>query len=335
MRSSQHAKLEAAREAGEAAERTWQQEDARQLAGAIGNQAFARAVATARAGTAMLPAAGPADAGLTSALARAADARRALARDPGDPPATATTDGGTGGQTPTVTTPEIDPGGAGQARSTGGGDAGGGGSGQVAPDGGAGQAQAVTPDGGATSAQPTGGSAPGSGGASRPTATGVSLGSSSQWNDGTTYGLITPIIVRGTNLADVLDSELVGASIDHTGSMASRPSARSNNSGFMPADSIPDDRHGSGVADHLSYFDNHGGDGSYARQQMDLFKIPSLGINTPQDMPNSGYRIKREVKRDGTSVKGIVTKTAEAVSIDGHTSTPGLTAKREATITLR
>src|SRR3954452_773263 len=94
------AKLEAARKAGETAERTWQQEDARQMAGAIGNQAFARAVATARAGTAMLPAAGPVDAGLTAALARSADTRRALARDPGDPPATNSSAGSAGG-TPT------------------------------------------------------------------------------------------------------------------------------------------------------------------------------------------------------------------------------------------
>ncbi|MDP2105228.1 MAG: hypothetical protein Q8J76_04465, partial [Desulfobulbaceae bacterium] len=130
----------------------------------------------------------------------------------------------------------------------------------------------------------------------RASATGVSLGASGAINDGTLYGLRTPIIVRGTELGDVLDSELVGASIDHTGSMTSRPSARSNNSGFMAADNIPDDRHTSGISDHLSYFDNHGGDGSYSRLQMDLYKIPSCNITTPWPISNSGYRIKREVK---------------------------------------
>jgi CheY-like chemotaxis protein len=148
-------------------------------------------------------------------------------------------------------------------------------------------------------------------------------------------GLRTPIIVRGTELADVLDSELVGASIDHTGSMTTRPSAKSNNSGFMPADSIPDDRHTSGIADHLSYYDNHGGDGSYSRLQMDLHKIPSCNVNTPWPIPNSGYRIKREVKAEGTKVVGIVTKTAEDVTIDGNSTTAGLTPRKQAKVTLR
>lgn len=169
----------------------------------------------------------------------------------------------------------------------------------------------------------------------RASATGVSLGASGPINDGTKYGLRTPIIVRGTELADVLDSELVGASIDHTGSMTSRPSARSNNSGFMPADNIPDDRHTSGISDHLSYFDSHGGDGSYARLQMDLYKIPSCNITTPWPIPNSGYRIKREVKAEGSKVVGIVTKTAEDVTIDGHTTTAGLTPIKQAKVTLR
>jgi hypothetical protein len=166
-------------------------------------------------------------------------------------------------------------------------------------------------------------------------ATGVSLGESGPIKTATKYGLRTPIIVSGTELADVLDSELVGASIDHTGSMTKRPSAKSNNSGFMKADKIPDDRHTSSIANHLSYYDNHGGDGSYARLQMDLYKIPGCGINDPKPIPNSGYRIKREVKAEGTKVVGIVTKTAEAVTIGTHTSTAGLTAKKEAKVTLR
>ena len=136
-------------------------------------------------------------------------------------------------------------------------------------------------------------------------------------------------------ITEVLDSELVGTSIDHTGSMESRPSARSNNSGFMPADNIPDDRHRSSKSDHLSYFDDHGGDGSYARLQMDLYKIPSCNIPDPEPIPNSGYRIKREVKAEGESVVGIVTKTAEEVTIGEHTTTAGLTAKKEAKVTLR
>ena len=165
-------------------------------------------------------------------------------------------------------------------------------------------------------------------------ATGVALGASGPIHTDTKYGLRTPIQVRGTDLANVLDSELVGSSIDHTGSMEHKPSARSNNSGFMAADDIPDDRHSSGIADHLRYFDR-GGDGSYSRLQMDLYKIPTQGIDDPVAMPESGYRIKREVKAEGSDVVGIVTKTAEAVTIGEKTSTPGLTAQKQAKVTLR
>jgi hypothetical protein len=169
----------------------------------------------------------------------------------------------------------------------------------------------------------------------RASASGVSLGASGPINDGTVYGLRTPIIIRGTELADVMDSELVGASIDHTGSMTHRPSAKSSNSGFMPADNIPDDQHTSGIADHLSYFDTYGGEGSYSRLQMDLYKIPSCNINDPAPIENSGYRVKRTVQSEGGKVVGIVTKTAEDVTIEGHTTKAGLTPKREAKVTLR
>ena len=127
----------------------------------------------------------------------------------------------------------------------------------------------------------------------RASATGVSLGVSGPINDGRKYGLRTPIIVRGTVLGDVLDSELVGTSINHTGSMASRPPTTGQNSGWMPADRIPPDNHTSSISDHLSYFDRHGGNGSYTNLQMDLYKIPACNITTPWPIPNSGYRIKR------------------------------------------
>jgi hypothetical protein len=166
------------------------------------------------------------------------------------------------------------------------------------------------------------------------TATGVSLGPSYPLNTDKKYGVVTPIIVHGTNLKDVLDSELVGTSIDHTGSMAQKPSAKSNNSGFMAADNIPDDRHSSSKRQALKYYDIHGGDGSYSRLQMDLYKIPKVSEDI-MGMQNSGYRIKRTVKKEGDKVMGIVTKTAEAVNIGAYSSTPGKTAKKEAKVVLR
>jgi hypothetical protein len=173
------------------------------------------------------------------------------------------------------------------------------------------------------------------GGGCTASATGVALGASSAFNDGIDHGLITPITVRGTELADVQDSELVSSSVDHHGCFSPIPSTVSSTSGFMAANSIPPDRHLANNAWTLSAFDSHGGDGDLSFLQTDLFKIPKCGINTAQDMPNSGYRIKRTVKSEGTKVVGIVTKSAEAVSIGSHSSTPGLTAKKEAKVTLR
>lgn len=168
-----------------------------------------------------------------------------------------------------------------------------------------------------------------------PTVTGVALGTGYAEKTDTKYGLVTPIIIRGTQLDKVMDSELVGASIDHTGSFASRPSAKSNNSGFMKADKIPDDHHSSGIADHLKYFDNHGGDGSYSRLQMDLYKIPSVSGETIKAIPSSGYRIKRSVKKVGEKVVGTVTKTPEACTIDSYTTTEGLGPSATADVTIR
>ncbi|CAN5791139.1 hypothetical protein BH11BAC3_BH11BAC3_18190 [soil metagenome] len=166
-------------------------------------------------------------------------------------------------------------------------------------------------------------------------ATGVSLGASNAFNDGTSHGLITPITVRGTDLADVQDSEQVSASVDHTGSFSGMASVVSNTSGFMAADNIPPDRHLDGNSHTLNRFDNNGGDGTWAFLQLDIIKIPSCGISTAVAMPNSGYRIKREVKAVGTSVKGIVTKTAEAVSVNGFTASAGLTVSKKAEVVLR
>jgi hypothetical protein len=117
--------------------------------------------------------------------------------------------------------------------------------------------------------------------------------------------------------------------------MKDKPSAKSNNSGFMAADNIPDDRHTSSIKTTLKFFDDHGGDGSYSRLQMDLYKIPKCKIDTPLAIQNSGYRLTREVKAEGDKVVGIISKVAEKVTIDDYTATAGLTAKKEAKVTLR
>jgi hypothetical protein len=162
-------------------------------------------------------------------------------------------------------------------------------------------------------------------------ATGVSLGASTALNDAGSFGLITPITVQGTDLSNVLDSELVSPSVDHTGCFSAVPNMISSTSSWMAADNIPPDNHTFPKRLALSTFDANGGNGSISFLQMDLYKIPTCGINSPVAMPNSGYRIKHELQGTvGGRVKAITTKTAEAVTIDTFTTTAGLTASKRA-----
>jgi hypothetical protein len=167
-------------------------------------------------------------------------------------------------------------------------------------------------------------------------ATGVSLGASTALNNAGSFGLITPITVHGTDLANVLDSELVSPSVDHTGCFSSVASMVSSTSSWMAADNIPPDNHTFPKRLALSTFDANGGAGSISFLQMDLYKIPTCGINSPVAMPNSGYRIKHELSGAvGGTVRAVTTKTAEAVTIDAFTTTAGLTASKRAENTIR
>ncbi len=123
------------------------------------------------------------------------------------------------------------------------------------------------------------------------------------------------------DMAAILDSEQVSSSVNHTGSYSKVPSRRSNNSGYMPGHPIPADRHSESKADIIDTADNHGGNGSFERLQLDTWKPNAAGAEAA--IPNSGYFIKRSIITNGTGIRYRTEKGPRAVSANGFSSTAG------------
>lgn len=124
------------------------------------------------------------------------------------------------------------------------------------------------------------------------------------------------------DMASVEDSEQVSASLRHTGSYTSVPPGRSNNSGYMPGYPIPPDRHGEPRARVIDLADNHGGDGTMDREQLDTYRVPSAGIGETV-VPASGYLIRRIITVSGTTITFRLQKSPQAVTVNGFTTTAG------------
>lgn len=144
-----------------------------------------------------------------------------------------------------------------------------------------------------------------------------------------TVGMEIQITVQSSNgnnasMASVQDSEKVSLSFDHTGSFVGTAPIPSSQSSFMPAVNIPNDRHGAPRALILNFADNHGGNGSFAKHQLDVYTHPHYGIINPIAIPNSGYKITRTITTGpGTRVRLRVDKTPEACTVDGFSTTAG------------
>jgi len=147
-------------------------------------------------------------------------------------------------------------------------------------------------------------------------------------NTPTGAGMEIQIAVQmsGSNaeLPFVQDSEVVGTSFNHAGSCTTLAPFTSNNSNFMSAFNIPNDRHQSSRAMIIDRADNHGGSGSYARNQLDIYNHARYGIFNPLAIPNSGYRITRSIiAGPGTRLVFRVDKTPEACTVRGFSTTLG------------
>ncbi len=135
---------------------------------------------------------------------------------------------------------------------------------------------------------------------------------------------LTSSMGRDADMATVEDSEQVGLSFNHTGSFGGMPPLPSNQSGFMAGHPIPNDRHTAPRALIVDRADNHGGNGSFEKHQLDIFKAPACGITTPQVIPASGYKIKRIIMTGpGTRIVFRTEKSPAACTVNGYTTTAG------------
>lgn len=126
------------------------------------------------------------------------------------------------------------------------------------------------------------------------------------------------------DMATIVDSEQVGLSFNHTGSFVGMPPIPSNQSGFMPGFPIPNDRHAAPRSLIIDRADNHGGNGSFDKHQLDIFMAPACGISVPQAIPDSGYQIKRIITvGPGTQITFRTEKSPAACSVNGFATTAG------------
>ena len=138
------------------------------------------------------------------------------------------------------------------------------------------------------------------------------------------------------DMASVQDSEQVGLSFNHTGSFTGLTPLPSNQSGFMPGHPIPNDRHAAPRSLIVDRSDNHGGSGSFEKQQLDIFKAPACGVTTPQAIPKSGYIIKRIITTGpGTKITFRTEKRAAACTVNGFSTSAGPSATQGDDVVVR
>jgi hypothetical protein len=126
-----------------------------------------------------------------------------------------------------------------------------------------------------------------------------------------------------SDMAGIQDSEQVGLSSNHTGCWAGVPPMPSSNSGFMPGYPIPDDQHSWGKAQIIDRADNHGGNGSFEKTQLDIYTDAAAGVTVPQAIPASGYIIKRTTTVNGTEISFRTEKRPAAVTVNGYSTAAG------------
>ena len=165
--------------------------------------------------------------------------------------------------------------------------------------------------------------------AARPTPINVRNGPShAPINSGDRVGMSIAIAItsssgRDADMAAIQDSEQVGLSYNHTGSLSGVAPLPSSQSGFMAGHPIPDDQHAWSKSTIINLADNHGGDGSFEKQQLDIYKDPAGGVTTPVPIPASGYIIKRIITKTGNAISFRTEKRASAVTVNGHSTSAG------------
>jgi hypothetical protein len=85
------------------------------------------------------------------------------------------------------------------------------------------------------------------------------------------------------------DKEQVSDSFDHTGSFQGRDPLHFHGSNWQGAGRIPADRHAVPMSLIVDRADRHGGEGSFACHQLDIYRI--RGSSRKYVIPHSGYRV--------------------------------------------
>ena len=167
------------------------------------------------------------------------------------------------------------------------------------------------------------------GGAARPTPINVRNGPShAPIDSGDRVGMSIAIAIssssgRDADMAGIQDSEQVGLSYNHTGSMSGVPPLPSSQSGFMAGHPIPDDQHAWSKRAIINLADNHGGSGGFEKKQLGIYKDAAAGVVAPRAIPESGYIIKRTITKTGTAISFRTEKRAAAPTVNGYTTTAG------------
>ncbi|MBN1316064.1 MAG: hypothetical protein JXA42_11365 [Anaerolineales bacterium] len=195
-----------------------------------------------------------------------------------------------------------------------------------------------TNGGGAAAAPPAAPAAPA---AARPTPTNVRNGPRhAPIDSGDRAGMSIAITISSSSgtdadMAGIQDSEQVGLSYNHTGSISGMAALASSQSGFMAGHPIPDDQHAWSKTAIIDRADNHGGNGSFEKQQLDIYTDSAAGVTTPVAIPNSGYIIKREIIKNGTAITFRTSKRAGAANVNGYTSQAGPSATQSDDVAVR
>jgi hypothetical protein len=176
---------------------------------------------------------------------------------------------------------------------------------------------------------------------SRPTPVNVRNGPKhSAINSGDRVGMKIAITItsssgKDADMAGIQDSEKVGLSYNHTGSMKKVEPLESSQSGFMAGYPIPDDRHAWSKSTIIDLVDNKGGAGSFEKQQLDVYKDAKAGVTSPKVIPKSGYIIKREILTSGKSITFRTSKRAGAAKVGGFSTAAGPSATYSKDVKIR
>jgi hypothetical protein len=114
------------------------------------------------------------------------------------------------------------------------------------------------------------------------------------------------------------------------------PPTPSNQSGWMAGHPIPNDRHTAPCSLIIDRADNHGGDGTFEKNQLDIFTAPACGVTTPTAIPNAGYIITRSiVTGPGSRIAFRTEKRAAAVTVDTFSTAAGPSPTQGDTVIVR